>query len=156
MSLIINLLLIDRHKQKVLFKNVHMPCPRLHSLVPSLSLTSDWERKQTKVYKINLRKHSHKLLGRDPEQWLPVILRVQHRRRSLFCCGYLRVLDVAFAGVVPPRQLLEEETAEDVAALGHSCSSFVEEVSGLQWHINIAQHWLSSLYTPLKSWRWGY
>lgn len=39
-----------------------------------------------------------------------------------------RVLDVAFACVVPSRQLLVEEAAEDVRALGYSCGGFVQEV----------------------------
>lgn len=43
---------------------------------------------------------------------------------------HLRVLGVAFARVVPSRQLLVEEAAEDVSALGYSGRGFVQEVSG--------------------------
>lgn len=46
----------------------------------------------------------------------------------LFCRRHLRVLDAAFACIVPPRQLLVEEAAEDVSALGYSGRSFVQEV----------------------------
>ncbi len=48
----------------------------------------------------------------------------------IFWLHYLRVLDVAFTGVVPSCQLLVEEAAEDVRALGHSGRGLVEEVSG--------------------------
>lgn len=42
---------------------------------------------------------------------------------------HLRVLGVAFACIVPSRQLLVEEAAEDVRALGYGCGGFVQEVS---------------------------
>lgn len=42
---------------------------------------------------------------------------------------HLRVLGVAFARVVPSRQLLVEEAAEDVRALHYSSGGFVQEVS---------------------------
>lgn len=41
MSPVLSLLLIDRHKQKVLFEDVDMTRPCLHSLVPLLPLTSE-------------------------------------------------------------------------------------------------------------------
>lgn len=37
---VFNSLLIDRHKQEVLFEDVNMTCPCLHSLVPPLPLTA--------------------------------------------------------------------------------------------------------------------
>lgn len=42
---------------------------------------------------------------------------------------HLRVLGVAFACVVPSCQLLVEEAAEDVRALGDSSGGFVQEES---------------------------
>lgn len=85
-----------------------MTCPCLHSLMPPLFLTSERGQKLNKG------------------------LKKKYLRFVLFCYHYLHVLGAAFAGIVPPRQLFEEETAEDVATLRHSSSSFVEEVSDLQ------------------------
>ena len=52
------------------------------------------------------------------------------------CLHYSRVTGGAFAGVVPPRQLLVEEAAEDVGALSHSSGCIVEEVSVFKEHMN--------------------
>jgi len=48
---------------------------------------------------------------------------------------YARVTGSAFAGVVPARQLLVEEAAEDVRALGHGGGGVQVQVPGSQKHI---------------------
>ena len=48
---------------------------------------------------------------------------------SISCWHYLRILGDAFTGIVPPCQLLVEETAEDVGALCDSIRGLMEEVS---------------------------
>lgn len=42
---VLNLLLIDRNKQEVLFEDVDVSCPCLHALVPPLSLTAEYKQK---------------------------------------------------------------------------------------------------------------
>lgn len=53
---------------------------------------------------------------------------MQTRCTANFTSHYLRVAGGAFAGVVPARQLLVEEAAEDVRALGHGGRHILEEV----------------------------